>query len=185
MRALFKLYQDSHHVKLAGLWLLIIISQRMWKNWNMPFNRISMNMHSPYSFIRSRLCPQSYDLLICTRTRLSTTIQSVGFKWNNGSFQMVWYPAWLLFLPIRYATRTIRTSPARAAPTMMGMSIWSRSIWHSSAGHKKTKGMNRTDAKVKLYCTVDFISVIQIILVLFRLSVSTQLEKTTQPVWAF
>lgn len=50
---------------------------------------------------------------------------------------MVWYPAWLLFLPIRYAMSTISTRPARAAPTMMGMSIWSWSIWHSSAGDRK------------------------------------------------
>lgn len=29
--------------------------------------------------------------------------------------------------------RTISTSPARDAPTMMGISIWSWSTWHSSA----------------------------------------------------
>lgn len=46
---------------------------------------------------------------------------------------MVWYPAWLFFLPMRYAMRTISTSPARDAPTMMGISIWSWFIWHSSA----------------------------------------------------
>lgn len=52
------------------------------------------------------------------------TVQSVRSE-MKGFIQMVWYPAWLLFLPIRYAMRTISTRPARAAPTMMGMSIWS------------------------------------------------------------
>lgn len=51
--------------------------------------------------------------------------------------QIVWYPAWLFFLPIRYAMRTISTSPARDAPTMMGISIWSWSTWHSSARHRR------------------------------------------------
>lgn len=95
MRALFKLHQDAHHVKLAGLWLLIIISQKMWKNWNMPFNRISMNMHSPHSFIHSRLCPQSYNLLMHTHSwalpfSLSGLSEIMGpFRWSgiqHGSF---------------------------------------------------------------------------------------------------
>lgn len=69
-----------------------------------------------------------YRFIIHTRRFVSPPFSLSGSGINEGSIQMVWYPAWLLFLPIRYAMRTISTRPARAAPTMMGMSIWSWSI---------------------------------------------------------
>lgn len=130
-----KLHPDAHHLSLAGIWFLIIIPQRKWKE-----NRISRG-HIGYAktcihhretaaSIHSCSFPLSHSH---AKVHLSA-IQSVRFKLNGGSIQMVWYPAWLLFLPIRYAMSTISTRPARAAPTMMGMSIWSWSIWHSSAG---------------------------------------------------
>lgn len=40
---------------------------------------------------------------------------------------------------MRYAKSTMRTRPAKAAPTMMGISMPSSSNWHSSAGRHKKK----------------------------------------------